>query len=102
MRQLIALAETGNYRKAGLRLGISHAAVSQTITRLEKDYDVSLFGKKGGATVTTIHGQRLIETARQLLWEAEQLKDEINSMKNHLFQNGFDFLNSSMTRWYIC
>ena len=81
MRQLIALAETGNYRKAGLRLGISHAAVSQTITRLEKDYDVSLFGKKGGATVATIHGQRLIETARQLLWEAEQLKDEINSMK---------------------
>ena len=81
MRQLIALAETGNYRKAGLRLGISHAAVSQTITRLEKDYDVSLFGKKGGATVATIHGQRLIETARQLLREAEQLKDEINSMK---------------------
>ena len=81
MRQLIALAETGNYRKAGLRLGVSHAAVSQTIARLEKDYGVSLFEKKGGATVPTIHGQRLVEAAGHLLSEAEQVKDEINSMK---------------------
>ena len=81
MRQLIALAERGNYRTAGLRLGGSHAAVSQTITRLEKDYGVSLFEKKGGATVPTIHGQRLVEAAGQLLSEAEQVKDEINSMK---------------------
>ena len=37
LRQLVALAETGNFRKAGQRLGISHSAVSQTIKRIEAE-----------------------------------------------------------------
>ena len=45
LRQLIALAETGNFRKAGLRLGISHSAVSQTIKRLEAEYGTELFDR---------------------------------------------------------
>lgn len=81
MRQLIALSDTGNYRKAGLRLGISHAAVSQTISRLETDYGVTLFEKRGGSTVPTVHGQRLLKTAKLLIAEAQQVKEEIASMK---------------------
>ena len=81
MRQLVALAETGNYRKAGLRLGISHAAVSQTITRMEKDHAVKLFEKQSGRTTPTPHGQRLVAAARFLLSQARQTKQEIHSMK---------------------
>ena len=81
MRQLIALSDTGNYRKAGLRLGISHAAVSQTVRRLEIEYGFTLFEKQRGSTVPTAHGQRLLKVAKLLVTEAEQVKSEISAMK---------------------
>ena len=50
-KQLIALADTSNYRKAGESLGISHSAISQTISKLETSYGVDLFYRRRNETV---------------------------------------------------
>lgn len=81
LRQMLALAETGHFRKAGQSLGISHAAISQTISKLEKEYGYPLFYKADGLNIPTPYGERLIATARTVLSEAEQIQTEISLMK---------------------
>lgn len=71
-RQVVTLAECGNYRKAASRLGITHSALSQAISRLEQSYGVPLFRRNGRRTVPTPCGQKLIEAARTSLASLEE------------------------------
>ena len=57
LRQLLALADTANYRKAGERLGISHSVISQTISKLEHHYGVELFDRRRSETLPTVFGE---------------------------------------------
>ncbi len=82
LRQLIALAETGNFRKAGERLGITHSAISQSLNRLESDYAVELFSRQRNKAVPTAFGQRLIEAATAALKEMDQAARDIQLMRN--------------------
>ena len=82
LRQLVALAETGNYRKAGERLGISHSAVSQTINKLENQFGVELFERGKSQTIPTIFGSRIVESAKTIIAEIEQAGRDIHLMSN--------------------
>lgn len=80
LRQLVALAETGNFRKAGQNLGVSHSAISQTIKRLEDSYGVELFDRTPGKTVPTAFGERLIASARAAVNEMDAADRDIRQM----------------------
>lgn len=82
-RQLQTLGETGNYRKAAARLGMTHSALSQSIARLEQHYGVSLFvrGKRG--TVPTAVGRRLLESASVALAEMERAERDLVQMRDN-------------------
>ncbi|MEM7378856.1 MAG: LysR family transcriptional regulator [Pseudomonadota bacterium] len=82
-RQLQTLGETGNYRKAAARLGMTHSALSQSIARLEQHYGVSLFvrGKRG--TVPTAIGRRLLESASIALAEMERAERDVAQMRDN-------------------
>ncbi|MEX3011276.1 LysR family transcriptional regulator [Hoeflea sp. TYP-13] len=82
LRQLLALAETGNYRKAGEQLGISHSAVSQTIAKMEKVYGVELFSRLSNETVPTAYGLRIIEFAEAAVNEMDRATRDIQLMQN--------------------
>ncbi len=82
LRQLIALAETGNFRKAGERLGITHSAISQSLNRLESGYGVELFSRQRNKAVPTAFGQRLIEAAAATLKEMDNAARDIQLMRN--------------------
>lgn len=82
LRQLVALAETGNYRKAGERVGVSHSAVSQTINKLENQYGVELFERGKSETIPTVFGSRIVESAKTIIAEIEQAGRDINLMSN--------------------
>ncbi len=82
LRQLVALAETGNFRKAGDSLGISHSAVSQTIKRLEESYGLALFERIKGKTVPTAFGERLVLSARAAVNEMDAAQRDLKLMKN--------------------
>lgn len=82
LRQLIALAETGNFRKAGERLGITHSAISQSLNRLETEYGVELFSRQRNKAVPTAFGQRLIEASSAALKEMDEAARDIHLMRN--------------------
>jgi DNA-binding transcriptional LysR family regulator len=82
LRQLVALAETGNFRKAGEQLGVSHSAVSQTIKKLEESYGVDLFDRTRGKTVPTAFGERLIASSRAAISEIDAAGRDIGLMEN--------------------
>lgn len=82
LRQLIALAETGNFRKAGERLGVTHSAISQSLNRLEGEYGVELFSRQRNKAVPTAFGQRLIEAAAATLKEMDNAARDIQLMRN--------------------
>lgn len=81
-RQLLALEDAGNFRKAADRLGITHSALSQTVSKLEKRLGVSLFVRTKRATVPTSYGQRLMDAARLAMSELGEAEREISLMRN--------------------
>ena len=71
LRQIVTLADAGNFRKAAERLGVTHSALSQAIAKLEDSYGVPLFVRNKQETVPTAFGRRMVEAARQALVEIE-------------------------------
>ena len=82
LRQLLALAETGNYRKAGERLGMSHSAISQTIAKLEGLFEVTLFEKSNGETVPTTFGLLVIQSSKNMLMELERATRDLKGLED--------------------
>ncbi len=82
-RQLQMLGETGNYRKAAVRLGMTHSALSQSIARLEQHYGVSLFVRSKRGTVPTAIGRRLLDSASIALAEMERAERDVAQMRDN-------------------
>ncbi len=59
LRSFSAVAETGSYSKAGTRLNVTHAAVSQQVKSLEAHLGVSLVVREGRGIALTAEGASL-------------------------------------------
>ncbi len=82
LRQLLTLAEYGTFRKAASKLGITHSALSQTVTRMEQNYGVKLFLRNHRETVPTAFGSRILESAASIIEELERAQRDIELMRN--------------------
>jgi len=82
LRQLVALADIRNYRRAAQRLGITHSALSLAISKLEANYNVQLFQRGKGETQPTAFGRRIIKAARIALNEIQKAEHDIRLMQN--------------------
>jgi DNA-binding transcriptional LysR family regulator len=87
LRQLVALADTGNFRKAGQKLGISHSAVSQTIKKLEAEHGTELFDRtrvdgSRNETVPTALGERIVAAARVAIYEMEAAARDVQMLRD--------------------
>jgi DNA-binding transcriptional LysR family regulator len=81
-KQLITLAELGNFRRAADRLGITHGALSQTVAKFEEQYGTQLFERKKRRTTPTAYGERLLVAARESVELVSQAKRDIALMEN--------------------
>ncbi len=81
-RQLITLAELGNFRRAADKLGITHGALSQTVAKFEEQYGTQLFERKKRKTTPTAYGERLLVAARQSVELVSQARRDIALMEN--------------------
>jgi len=81
-RQILALAQTGNFRSAAKQLGISHSALSQNLAKLEEHYGVPLFDRGRHGTVPNTFGRRVLDVARSVVAEVEQVSREVHLMRN--------------------
>src|SRR5260370_19134728 len=82
-RAFLAVVEAGGVTRAAASLGVSQAAASQQIKRLEAALDCRLFERAGRGLVLAPAGERLLAQARRLL----SLNDEVwSSMRAPSFE----------------
>ncbi len=67
LRTLIAVAQHGTFAAAGQRIGLTQAAVSAQMKRLEAELGVALFERSGRAAVLTQRGHETLQQAQALL-----------------------------------
>lgn len=73
LRYFVALCETGHYRKAAERMGISQPSLSQQIVRLESALGLELVERGRRGAVLTPAGREVLAQARKVLDEVEGL-----------------------------
>src|SRR5258705_4059278 len=88
LRAFLAVVEAGSVTRAAAALGVSQAAASQQIKRLEEALDCRLFERAGRGLVLAPAGERLLAQARRLL----ALNDEVwSSMRTPSFEGEVRF-----------
>jgi LysR family transcriptional regulator, hydrogen peroxide-inducible genes activator len=87
LRYLVALSETGHFRKAAEQCNVSQPTLSIAIKKLEEELGISLFERARHKVATTPTGERIVEQARTVLRETQNLrqlaelgKDPLGSM----------------------
>lgn len=88
LRYLVALSETGHFRKAAEQCNVSQPTLSIAIKKLEDELGVSLFERAHHKVASTPTGMRIVEQARIVLQEAQNLR--------HLAEQGKDPLGSML------
>lgn len=85
----VTVSERGSFSAAAEELKLTQPGVSQHIKLLEQAYKVRLFNRNGPHIDLTEAGHRLLESARQLLQQAEQLDEvfsaELGEIRGKLF-----------------
>jgi DNA-binding transcriptional LysR family regulator len=72
LRILIAIADSGSMSKAAAKLGISHPAISKTISDIEGTLGVRLLDRGSQGTELTAHGEVLRRCGINILDEMQQ------------------------------
>ncbi|MDQ7728586.1 LysR substrate-binding domain-containing protein [Halomonas sp. SpR8] len=67
LKTLVAVAQEGTFAAAGNKIGLTQAAVSAQMKRLEQELRVDLFERKGRAAILTQRGQETLQQANALL-----------------------------------
>lgn len=87
LRYLVALAESGHFRKAAELCHVSQPTLSIAIKKLEEELGIALFERARHKVATTPAGERIVEQARTVLRETQTLrqlaelgKDPLGSM----------------------
>ncbi|MCB1687364.1 MAG: LysR family transcriptional regulator [Halioglobus sp.] len=86
LRYLVALSETGHFRKAAEQCNVSQPTLSIAIKKLEEELGISLFERAHHKVAATPTGLRIVEQARTILQETQNLR--------HLAEQGKDPLGS--------
>ncbi|WP_349359409.1 LysR substrate-binding domain-containing protein [Stappia sp.] len=73
----LRIVEKGGLAAAGREVGLSPASVSERLAALEKYYGVTLLTRTTRAISLTDEGRLLVEGARRLLAEAEELESRV-------------------------
>ena len=69
---LMAIADTGSMAKAAAKLGISHPAISKTISEIEGTLGVRLFDRNSQGVELTAHGEVLLRCGINVFDEMQQ------------------------------
>jgi DNA-binding transcriptional LysR family regulator len=81
LRSLVAAADLGSFRRAGVVLGYTQSAISHHIAGLERDLGTSLFTRPGGRAriALTPAGEAAYRHARRVIADLETLEVEVRA-----------------------
>src|SRR5262245_7864909 len=80
LRTLRAVAETGSFSSAARKLGITQAAVSQAMERLEAQLGLRLFDRSGRTARLTQHGESIVAGTEGIDAELRHLGEVVESL----------------------
>jgi len=86
LRTFVTVAESSSFSVAAERLNKTQPAISQQMQRLESQLGLSLFDKTGRTRQISMHGQKLLQHAHQLLAIHDETLRAVynNSITGHL------------------
>ena len=84
LRVFLAVLDTGNVSRAADELGVSQAAVSAALKRLERDFSLDLFRRGRFGAVPSEAAKRLEPQARRLLQQKEEFLQTASSLRGNL------------------
>jgi DNA-binding transcriptional LysR family regulator len=73
LRHLIALAESGSFSRSAEGMFLTQPALSRSIRALEEEMGQPLFDRIGRRTEITPFGREVLQRARQIVFEADEL-----------------------------
>jgi DNA-binding transcriptional LysR family regulator len=73
LRALVAIADTGSFSDAALKMDLSQSAVSHAIATLEEELGVILLSRGRQGAVLTPIGEQITEDARQIMQALENI-----------------------------
>jgi DNA-binding transcriptional LysR family regulator len=77
LKAFVAIAETGTFTAAALRVHVTQAAISMQIRQLENEIGAKLFVRAPRHVILTEAGEHLLQRARQILREHDAAIEEI-------------------------
>jgi DNA-binding transcriptional LysR family regulator len=83
LRHLIALADQASFSKAAQAAHISQPALSRSIRALEDELALPLVDRIGRRVELTVHGRDALERARQIVFDADELRARGQRVKAH-------------------
>lgn len=90
---LIAIADSGSFSEAALRLQLSQSAISYAIATLEHELGVVLLSRgRHGALLTPV-GEQIVEWARRITYLLDDIVKQVNLAK------GLDGAMSAFLSW---
>ena len=87
LNYVIAIAETGSFRRAAERLYIAQPSLTGAVRELEKELGVILFNRSGKGATLTADGMNFLPYARSVMTQYESLLDAYgkNGMRRQKF-----------------
>lgn len=82
LRHLISLATSGSFSKSAQALHLTQPALSRSIRALESELGMPLFDRVGRRNELTPFGGEVLRRARQLVFEADELRDSGRQMRD--------------------
>lgn len=84
LQAFVAVAETGSFSAAGLRLHLTQPAISKRIATLEQQLDSSLFDRVGKQISLTQAGLSLLPNAKRILQEVADAQRAVTDLKGEV------------------
>lgn len=84
LQYLVALAETGHFGEAAVRCHVSQPTLSAQIKKLEEYLGVALFERQPRKVTLTEAGRRIVERARRITQEAEDIRELARASRDPL------------------
>ncbi len=80
LRAFTLVAELGSYKDAAEAFEVSRPCMTFLIKGLEKEYQLKLFNRIRNRTVISSSGEVLLQKAKRVLDDANQLEEEVNKL----------------------
>jgi DNA-binding transcriptional LysR family regulator len=86
LQHLLAVVDHGGFRRAAEAVHLSQPALTKSIKNLEDAFGTQLLDRRPRAVVPTPFGEIVIERARKILADLDQMKREVDLLKG--FESG--------------